>query len=384
MRKIMSSFDQSGNLIHYIPARLTEGKDWYVSFYAVDPLTGKMKRKRIKLNRIKNINERRKYARELVERINTKLRSGWNPWIEKAAPKGNERLIRAIELFLQRKRAELRPDSMRSYESQCDRLMTWLQNRGKANVVAAAFTPYMCREYLEYCLDQGVSARTYNNYITFGRLLFNWLKERHYVKDNPFDGIKKMREQAKVRQLIPELWLIRIREYLEVHNPDFLRACMLQFYAELRPKEQVRLRMRDIDITNRVITVPADAAKNRQARYPTIPDELLPYLLSLPWDRLPLSAPVVGRKFKPGGEKVGRTDMFTQEWARMRTKLGMPKEYQFYSLRDSGIVHMIRNDVPLDIVMKQAGHADLTTTTKYVKFAKAEPVREIKRLRRGL
>lgn len=380
----MSSFDQSGNLIHYIPARLTEGKDWFVSFYAICPETDTMKRKRIKINRIRGLAERRRYARDLIERINKKLRAGWNPWLEKAAPKGTTTLADAIDLFLRRKRAELRPDSMRTYDSQSERLLAWLKENGKSNLMCAAFTPYICRDYMEYVLDLGVTARTYNNYITFGRVLFNWLKERHYISENPFSDIKKMREREKTRKVIPDDWLVKIRKYLEKNNPDFLRACMLQFYAEIRPKEQVRLRVSDIDLKNRIITVRADASKNGQVRYPTIPNELMPFLLSMPWEKLHPDSVVIGKKFKPGGAPVSRPDLFTKEWAKMREALNMPREYQFYSLRDTGIVHMIRDDVPLNVVMAQAGHADLTTTTRYVKFANPEPVAEIKHLRRGL
>ena len=74
--------------ISYIPARLTEGKEWYVSYYVIYPPTGQMRRKRIKINRIKSATLRRKMARRLIVDINLKLDKGWNPFIEEAAPKG--------------------------------------------------------------------------------------------------------------------------------------------------------------------------------------------------------------------------------------------------------------------------------------------------------
>lgn len=383
MRKVMHSTDHSGRIIHYIPARLTEGKDWFVSFYAEDPFTGQMRRKRIKLNRIKGLAERRRYARDLVEQINKKLRAGWNPFTEAVAPKGAELFSAAVALFLKRKRVELRPDSMRSYDSHSDRLLTWLKLRGKQNLMSAAFTPYICRDYMEHVLDLGVSARTYNNYIVFGRVLFNWMKERHYCADNPFDSIKRMKEKEKFRKIIPEDMRQRISEHLAVHDPDFLRACMIMFYAEIRPAEQMKLVIGNIDLKNRVIHVPAHAAKNGEARWPTIGDALMPYLLSLPWDRLSSNSLLIGKDFVPGGEPVKRTDQYTRRWSKLRKELKLPKQYQFYSLRDSGIVHMINNKVPMNEVMMQAAHADLTTTTKYVRFANPEAVDALKGLKKG-
>ena len=53
-----------------------------IDFYAFDPVIGKMKRKKIKLNNIP-AGQRRKYAKDLMNRLAKKLSLGWNPWIEK-------------------------------------------------------------------------------------------------------------------------------------------------------------------------------------------------------------------------------------------------------------------------------------------------------------
>ncbi|MDU1905917.1 MAG: hypothetical protein E6772_14165 [Dysgonomonas sp.] len=42
--------------------RLITGKEWYVLFYAFDPARNSMRRKRIKLNHIEKIGERRKWS----------------------------------------------------------------------------------------------------------------------------------------------------------------------------------------------------------------------------------------------------------------------------------------------------------------------------------
>ncbi len=37
----------------YTRAELREGKEWYIEFYAYDPAQARLRRKRIKINRIK-------------------------------------------------------------------------------------------------------------------------------------------------------------------------------------------------------------------------------------------------------------------------------------------------------------------------------------------
>ena len=69
-------------ILSYTLPQLYTGKDWYVGFYAFDPITSSMRRKKIKINRIKSTADRRKYAKDLIFRLIDKLEKGWNPWVE--------------------------------------------------------------------------------------------------------------------------------------------------------------------------------------------------------------------------------------------------------------------------------------------------------------
>ena len=72
--------------LQYTPPvyRETQGCS-FIEFYAYDPAMGKMRRKRIKTNRIKGVLKRRQYVRDLIKRICEQLHRGWNPWIAKDA-----------------------------------------------------------------------------------------------------------------------------------------------------------------------------------------------------------------------------------------------------------------------------------------------------------
>jgi hypothetical protein len=53
---------RQSSVLQYTPPKLYTGKEWYVGFYAFDPTTNRLKRKKIKLNFIEKNSERRKYA----------------------------------------------------------------------------------------------------------------------------------------------------------------------------------------------------------------------------------------------------------------------------------------------------------------------------------
>jgi hypothetical protein len=70
------------SIIGYTYPELYTGKEWYVGFYAFDPVRNQMRRKKIKINFVKKISDRRRYGESLKRRIALQLESGWNPWID--------------------------------------------------------------------------------------------------------------------------------------------------------------------------------------------------------------------------------------------------------------------------------------------------------------
>ena len=69
-------------VVDFIPASLHETKNWEIIFYARDPQSGDLRRKRIRVGGIKNKGERRIWAKQMIYSINKKLNDGWNPFIE--------------------------------------------------------------------------------------------------------------------------------------------------------------------------------------------------------------------------------------------------------------------------------------------------------------
>ena len=87
------------SIVAYTPPQLYVGVEWYIGFMAFDPAKGKMRRKKIKLNHISKIGERRSYAKDLINRLSEQLRRGWNPWIERESALSYVFIDDAIEHF---------------------------------------------------------------------------------------------------------------------------------------------------------------------------------------------------------------------------------------------------------------------------------------------
>lgn len=353
----------------YLPAQYFQSKISYVQYSVINPLTGKLVQKRIKLNKIKSVKERKKYARMLMIKINEKLAEGWNPFIEQEAPKSFCKLFDAMDIYVRVKKKELRADSLRTYISYLNQLKLFLNNKhngGKLNVID--FNRNMAVNFLNHIyIDKNISERAYNNHRSFGKWLFNWLIENQYCKINPYDGIKNKKEREKTRIPISSEYRDKIKNYLLKNNEhEFLAVCMLTYYTFLRPKEVCLLKPEMVDLESQLITLPAKITKNGKIRTVTIPDLLVKYLSKLNLRNIPINNYIFSTYFKPG--KLLKDSRYVgKRWTRLRNEINLPKEIQFYSLKDTGIVQMLRDGISPELVRDQAGHSSLEITNKYVK-----------------
>lgn len=368
-------------VLEYIPASLHENKEWTIVFYAKDPQTGKLRRKRIKVNKIKRIRDRRIVAKKMIMNINRKLEEGWNPFIEAETARNYEPLELVLKAF-ERDKRDLRPDSKRTYESELKFLRNYLQEKGTLDKYAIAFDKYDAIDYMEQCWDKrDIGPRRFNNILTFNRGLFNWMVDKGYIKENPFKAIKFKKEQSKTRVMdIEPEDRKKIREYLRQRNRPFFGIMMFAFHSLLRPKEITYIKVGDIDLKRQVVTVKGSIAKNHQTRYATIPDVMVPLIKELieGLDASKKNWYLFSMDFMPGTVRRDPREI-ARYWSDLRKTLKLKKEIQFYSLRDSGIIQMLRDGRSPKEVMEAADHSSIEVTNKYVKEARKEASEAIKK-----
>lgn len=127
--------------VDFRPAQVMRNKEVYVCYYVLDPTNDKLKRIRVRCNRIKNPRERTKYATLLCTEINRKLYNGWNPLINEE-PTSSKRLsvVEAATDFVRQKEKDLRKDTVRSYRSKLAFFTRWCEKAGISDWLCGRFT----------------------------------------------------------------------------------------------------------------------------------------------------------------------------------------------------------------------------------------------------
>ena len=375
--------------IPYYPAYLSEGKIWYITFYPWNPYTNRYQMKRIKVNRIKSIPERRKFARNLVREINRKLESGWNPFIEEAKARHFHTLLSAITTYKKTKYRELEENSIRSYDSFLKKLTDYVEKKNR-NMYCMSFDKNMASDFiLSIKEDPKVGNRTYNNYLNFYQTFFEWMKAVNYVSANPFSGIPKVsrRKIKKTRTMLSREELHKMVEWLTVEHPRFLAASMLMYYCFLRNDDLCHLKPSSFDLKNNLLFIHGNETKNDNDSYRVIPKALEKYLPALDIENTPKDWYIFSQKnyaFTAGPTQLN-SRYFSKYWSdKLRPALGFPMSLQFYSLKDTGITNLMADGISPAYIQGQADHSSLEITNKYIHSHTPEGFMQIRELARDI
>lgn len=246
------------------------------------------------------------------------------------------------------------------YDKRLKRLENWLYANNITAVEDIDFAKYLDWLYI----DRGVSPRTYNNFRTWCQSFCKWMLRQRYVDADPLENITPLKEPQKTRQPLPTSVLRQIKAYLEPRNKHFLLAVMMEYYCFIRPGELSQIRIGDIDVKAHSIYIGADISKNGKAEVVGLNRSIVALMRELHVLRHPKEWYLFSNRCRPGKTRL-EPRMFRDRWVRMRKRLGLPKEYQFYSLKDSGI-RDLANAEGIVIARDQARHSSVAVTNKYL------------------
>jgi len=357
-------------VLDFIPASLKENKDWIITYYVLDPIKNKLVRYRKRVPPHNRVTERRRMALRMVVALNKKLERGWNPILQDEAPKSLTTINMAIDAYISSverdlSTGEIRKDTRKTYVSVINTFKTFLSEKGYEKEYVLNFKTSLVSDYLDYIyLEKKLSPTTYNNYLKVIRVFANFLLQRGYIKSNPTEVFENKKRKPKKRTIIEKDVIENIFSSLENEHNDFLLVCKMIYYCYIRPTELSKLKVKDVNIKDRLIHLSSDIAK-KSSGHITIPTKVIPHLVdhiksANPNDYL-FSINECKTDKKPGSGKH-----YYDRWIKYVVKKGFTTQ-PLYSLKDSGITFALDAGISTVSVMNQARHTDLKVTTAYVR-----------------
>ena len=370
--------------IDFVPAELKENKTWKIVYYVKCPIEKCLKRKQHRVRPLKNYRLRKALAQQMVLAINNKLSRGWNPLHYSKNIKALVKFSDVSKLYLQRCQKDVenevkRVDTLRSYKSNLNNVSKYLKEINEENMFVLGFTDDLVRNFIDYIYYQREnSARTRNNYLKFLRTFSDWLLRHKYISVNPTSRLEFISEKIKKREVIPQGKLSEIFNYLKKENKSYFTLCFVAYYCLIRRTELTKLKVKDVILINGIIYIEGNTSKNKKSKPVTIPDILLPILAK---HLIGANAEdyLFSRTYFPGAIQLPPKKI-SDEWVKVRKAMQLPRKYQWYSLKDTGITNLLKAGVTPIVVRDQARHYSIIQTEAYTpkEIIKANP--EIKNI----
>lgn len=359
------------SVISYTLPKLHTGKNWYIDFFAFDPVEQKLRRKKYMLDSIDKISDRKRRATELLTNLNVKLRSGWNPWADVSSARQYTNFNSCLEYYIKyleklHQSGAIKDNTILDYGKRVRMLRDYNNKHVTPIIYIYQLDTSYASDFLDYILiDRDSSARTRNNYKVWLASFCNWLIEKGYLLQNPVDRIKVIAEGDKKRSAFTPEDLKKFRTYLQQENPYFLLLCTFAYYTFIRPVEITQIKLKDIFIAEQKVFVPSSVSKNRRDGMVGLNDAVVKMMIDLDVFSFDDDCYLFGAGFKPSRTPV-TTKVYRNYFNKVRDKLKFPDSYQFYSLKDTGI-RDLANAAGIVVARDQARHADVSTTNKYLK-----------------
>jgi integrase len=188
------------------------------------------------------------------------------------------------------------------------------------------------------------------------RLALDW----KLITENPAQGLKKYNEDNRRDRLMTDDELQRLMAVLDT-DPARTACLVIKFllYTAARKGEALSLKWTDINRETNTWTIQAANAKSKKRRMVPLNSGALAILDELSQGN---DSEYVFRNSK-NGERLKSVDKI---WQRVRVSASLPPDIVIHSLRHHAASGMLSAGTDLATVRDILGHADISTTEKYL------------------
>jgi integrase/recombinase XerD len=300
----------------------------------------------------------------------------------------------AKKLFMDIKRAEnLKDKTLLGYERNLEYFNDWLQDNYD-DISVSDITAPMIREYMTWCVNdktfydghpyksdynkerKGLSPASVNVRVRVLKVFFNTLYKEEIIERNPAHNIQLMKTDIDTVQPLANEELRKL-----LNTPDTKYYAQFRDYVifllmldtGIRLNEVCALEVKDVDLIKRQIVLPAAKNKNRKTRILPLSSETSKLLLQLITENksyFETDHVFVTNYGEPVNEKT-----LQKAFTKYAKQAGIEKRVSPHVLRHNFAKMAALNGMDIFTLMRIMGHADISTTRKYVQV-NDEEVRE--------
>ena len=257
------------------------------------------------------------------------------------------------------------PNTQARYNSIISNFKRFILVQNSRLTCVSEVKPDLVEGFISFRKNEGAKSHTINAELSVLKKIFRLAISWKLVEDNPFESITPLILPKKQQPKI--LTRIECRKLIDV-CPQWLYPIIFTFLnTGLRKGELERLRWKDIDLDQRIISVVAHDAWTPTENERVIPinKKLHDVLKKLKTRTGHSSFVFLDQKLRPLDRNVIRLSLI-----KIAKQADLTDVTKVITLRHTFIHQLIEKGVDLAVVKKIVGHSDFHTTLAYQKYQK--------------
>lgn len=358
----------------YIPKKLVKnilvpcvdkGCDWYVYYYYRNPYTDKMQKFMEKrgINSYKTLAKRKKAANNLRKALTRFLQLGNSPFEAKPSTeieKESFTILESLQLAYDEKRKIWSESTKNSYKSLFDVIKNYIE---ESSLSKRDINELSKRHISLFLNGLTVTPVTRNNYRRFFVSLIEQLITDGILTHNFASSIPKLKEKPTKNKPFTKDQLIAIKNYLNENDPYLFMYIQFLMYAFLRPIEVNRIKIKDININQKIINL---STKTEVYATVLIIDKLQEVLNCMNIDFSKKEYTLFTKFEKPffweTSIEKSKADFFSHRFKKVKEALQLGDEYGLYSFRHTSTLDLYHTSLRQGLSQLEAKHKLMTIT----------------------
>jgi integrase len=351
-------------------------KRWYVYYSFRNPASDKLERQTpiyAGVNQFKTLKERKEAIKILAKAVETILENGFNPYDDSISIDESKKynIPEAVTFAIELKKNSLRDNSFKDFRIRLKSFEKWLLTNGYQNRYINTVNKKTAILFLNSVLET-TSPKNRNNTRSILSMFFQTLEDNDIIPNNFIKRINILKSAPERNKTFSTEQEGDILKYLLKNDTHLLLFIQFISFNHLRPIEVIRLKVKDINLKDRLIYV---RAKNKPVKTKIIPEILLKGIP--PLDKLDSESFV----FTPNGigfdwttNETDKRNYFGKRFKKVKESLKLNKDYGLYSFRHTFITklykELVKESTPFEAkskLMLITGHTSMTALEKYLR-----------------
>ncbi|MES2590919.1 MAG: site-specific integrase, partial [Bacteroidota bacterium] len=341
-------------------------KRWHVSYKSLNH-SGKEVRRRSygQINREKDPEKRRLLLIELHAKTTYLLLTGKGT----GKPVFNKiNIYKSVAQLIEDKKKYLKKKSIPSIEHHLSKFKEWLILTDNESKHPSEITKADIIKYRNWLLSSGIGNRTVNNNLSEVSGLFNYLidSEDKFSYKNPVKQITRLPSRSETHVAYTSQQFQEMIDYMKEHDKELLFFIKLIAFGYFRTDEAKHLRVGDIDLPTRKITLSAEHNKGNKRTTKIIQAIIVDEFEKRNLSMYPEDYYLLSHKNRPGPFPVGE-NYFRKKFKKVKVRFGLKKMHTMYGFRHTSVTQLLEGGTIWTKAMDLTGHTNMESFQQYAR-----------------